>query len=204
MRRRGVQRSEARGRGVAVHTRTGGQRFRIFPPWDPFSKKGVFSRCVFWWSSVFYTLCMHLWCKAEVLPYQTVIQPDALNNAAVEAAEDLMPNFLSLLRTPAVWCWVTRCGRHWCRRSGIKSCSPSPLQAPGCAVANEVCSSSSCPLSSPLSCPCWRWGCCLTPRHQTGHVLPVGHVVPPVMHPITAVSSTNFRMVSSLWKATQS
>ena len=33
--------------GFAVHMRMGGLRFRIFPPWDPFSKKCVFSRCIF-------------------------------------------------------------------------------------------------------------------------------------------------------------
>ena len=31
----------------AVHMRTGGLRFRISPPWDPFSKKRVFGGCVF-------------------------------------------------------------------------------------------------------------------------------------------------------------
>ena len=31
----------------AVQTRTGGLRFRISPPWDPFSKKCIFRHCIF-------------------------------------------------------------------------------------------------------------------------------------------------------------
>ena len=59
MRCRRVQRSEARGQGVGrgchcfgksadlPSTRMGGLRFRIFPPWDTFSKKCVFRHCIF-------------------------------------------------------------------------------------------------------------------------------------------------------------
>ena len=60
MRQRGVQRSKARGRGVGRWCRRFGKYadllstrkwescvFGIFPPWDLFSKKCVFRRCVF-------------------------------------------------------------------------------------------------------------------------------------------------------------
>ena len=33
--------------GFAVHMKTGGLRFQISPPWDPFSKMCVFRRCIF-------------------------------------------------------------------------------------------------------------------------------------------------------------
>ena len=55
MRRRGVQRSKGGAMKSSfwtvcrftVHMKTGGMRFLIFPPWDPFLKKCVFRRCVF-------------------------------------------------------------------------------------------------------------------------------------------------------------
>lgn len=117
----------------------------------------------------FTTLWGCLWSTAVELQYPTAIQLVKLvltMQLAVQVSEDLsrhakLPQhpqkIQPLLGLPKRRCLVSMWGPCWCRRPGIWGCRPSPLQAPGCTVADTARSSTSCPLSSLLSCLHWDW-----------------------------------------------